>query len=66
MLNKLIGTLGVGVVLAVIVGLFIVGPVLTILAVNHLFNAGIALNFWNWIAVAWFHIVIAGGTSGSK
>ncbi len=65
MLQKLLVAFGVGGVLALIVGLFIIGPILTILAVNHLFGAGIAINFWNWVSVAWLHIVVASTTSSS-
>lgn len=63
MLQKLLMTLGIGGVLALIVGLFIVGPILSILAVNHLFGTAIAINFWNWVSVAWLHIVVASSAS---
>jgi hypothetical protein len=66
MLEKLLVALGIGGVLAIVVGLFIIGPILTILAVNHLFGTAIAINFWNWVSVAWLHIVVASTTSTSK
>lgn len=66
MLEKLLVTLGMGGILALVVGFFIIGPILTIVAVNHLFGTGIAINFWNWVSVAWLHIVVASTTSTSK
>lgn len=48
-----------------IIGLFVVGPWLSMLAVNHLFGTGIALTFTNWLAVFWLHIVVA-SVRGSK
>lgn len=66
MLEKLLVTLGIGGVLALVVGIFIIGPILSILAVNHLFGTTIAINFWNWVSVAWLHIVVASTTSTSK
>lgn len=66
MLQKLLVTLGIGGLLALIVGLFIISPILTIVAVNHLFGTAIAINFWNWVATAWLHIVVASTASTSK
>lgn len=63
MLEKLLVTLGIGGVLALVIGIFIIGPILSILAVNHLFGTAIAINFWNWVSVAWLHIVVASTTS---
>lgn len=65
MLEKVFLALGIGGVLAVVVGLFIIGPVLSIWAVNHLFGTTISINFWNWVAAAWLHIVVA-STASSK
>ena len=59
MLEKIFTALGIGGVLLVIVGLFILGPWLTILAVNQLFGTSIQLTFWNWLSVVWLHIVVA-------
>lgn len=66
MLEKVFVTLGIGGVLALVVGLFIIGPILSILAVNHLFGTTIAINFWNWIATTWLHIVVASSTSSKS
>lgn len=66
MLEKVFVALGIGGILALIIGFFIIGPIISIWAVNQLFNAAIALNFWNWVAVAWLHLVVASTTTTSK
>lgn len=43
-----------------VIALFIVGPWLSILAVNQLFGTSIQLTFWNWLATFWIHLVVAG------
>lgn len=65
MLEKLITALGVGGVILLIVGLFILGPWLTILAVNQLFGTAIQLTFWNWLSVMWIHLLVASKSSKS-
>jgi hypothetical protein len=65
MLEKTLTALGFGGVILLIVGLFILGPWLTILAVNQLFGTAIQLTFWNWLSVFWLHIVVASNTSKS-
>lgn len=59
MLEKTFGVLGIGVGLLIVVGLFIIGPWFTILAINQLFGTAIQLTFWNWLSVVWLHIVVA-------
>jgi hypothetical protein len=51
---------GVGIVglIILIIALVGVGPVLTILSLNALFNTGIAITFYNWLAVVWLSIVV--------
>jgi hypothetical protein len=49
-----------------IIGLFIVGPWLSILAVNQLFGTAIQLTFWNWLAAFWIHLVVAGSSSSKN
>lgn len=66
MLEKVFVTFGVGAVLALIVGLFVIGPILSIWAVNQLFGTSIVLSFWNWVAAAWFHILVANTTSSKS
>lgn len=51
-----------GVILLVVLFLTI-GPILSIMAVNHLFNTTIAVNFWNWLATFWLHLVVASSTA---
>lgn len=55
MLEKLL----IGGVLLFIIGLLLVGPILTIVAINHLFGTAIVINFWNWLAVFWLHLLVA-------
>jgi hypothetical protein len=57
MMEKLIIIFGVSVVIAFILGLVILSPILSILAVNHLFGTSIAFTFWNWLAAFWLHMV---------
>lgn len=42
-----------------IVGLLILGPWLSILAVNQLFGTAIQFTFWNWLSVTWLHVTVA-------
>lgn len=44
--------------------LFGIGPVLTILSLNTLFNTGIVISFWSWLSVAWLHMIAAGAVRG--
>lgn len=37
-----------------------VGPVLTIMAMNALFNLSIGITFWNWLSVVWLSMVANG------
>jgi hypothetical protein len=53
-------------VVVLIIALFIVGPWLSILAVNQLFGTAIQLTFWNWLATFWIHLVVAGSRSSSN
>lgn len=59
MLEKTFGVLGIGAALLIVVGLFVIGPWFTILAINQLFGTAIEFTFWNWLSVAWLHIVAA-------
>ena len=47
------------VVAAVIIGLIIGGPLVTIWALNTLFAVGIAYNFWTWLAAVWLASIVA-------
>ena len=53
-------------VVLLVIGLFVVGPWLSILAVNHLFGTTIQLTFWNWLAAFWLHLVAAASTSSKN
>lgn len=65
MIDKVFTALGVGGVILFIVALLVVGPWLSILAVNQLFGTAIQLTFWNWLSVFWLHIVVASNHSKS-
>ena len=56
--------LGVILLVALIVVVIGIGPVLTILSLNTLFNTGIAISFWSWLSVAWLHMIAAGAVRG--
>lgn len=64
-MRNIFPALGVGGVLLFVVGILVLGPWLSILAVNQLFGASIQLTFWNWLAVLWLHMVVASTTSSS-
>ena len=51
---------------ALIIAFFVVGPWLSILAVNQLFGTSIQLTFWNWLATFWIHLVVAGSRSSKN
>lgn len=65
-MNKFLASLGIVGVLALVALLLVVGPFLSILAVNQLFGTTIALTFWNWVCVAWLHMVVASVGSRNK
>ncbi len=65
MLEKTFTALGVVGVILLILPLFVVGPWLSILAINQLFGTAIQLTFWNWLSMTWFLLLIAKGTSKS-
>lgn len=64
-MTNIFTALGVGGIVLFIVGIFILGPWLSILAVNQLFGTSIQLSFWNWLAAFWLHMVVASTTSNS-
>ena len=63
MLNKTLATFGVLGLVLLILAIFIVGPWISILAVNQLFNTAIPLTFWNWLSVFWLHFIVASSSS---
>jgi hypothetical protein len=66
MLEKVFVTLGITGILLLVVGFLIIGPILSIVAVNTLFDTSIPINFWNWVATAWLHLVVASGRTSSN
>lgn len=57
---------GIVTLILVIVGLILIGPFFSILALNHLFGTGIEITFTSWLAMAWVHMIIAGAKSSSS
>lgn len=54
-------------VIVFVIVMVIVGPFLSITAINTLFpSAMIPFNFYTWIAMAWLHIVMASSTQGKS
>lgn len=48
--------------LLVLLGL---GPILTIMSLNALFNLGIAYNIYTWLSVAWLNFTTFGGLAAA-
>ena len=46
------------VLVALILG---IGPILTIMSLNVLFNTGIAINFYSWLSTVWLMATTFGG-----
>lgn len=61
-MNK--STKDVTVIISVIVLMLVligIGPILTIMSLNVLFNTGIAINFYSWLSAVWLIAVTFGG-----
>lgn len=59
--DAVIAVVGLGVFMFLILVFFtalVVGPIITIWAVNTLFNAGIELTLMNWLAVFWLQVLL--------
>jgi len=41
-------------------------PIITIGALNTLFDLGIEVNFWTWLSIAWLQMVTFGGLAASN
>jgi hypothetical protein len=52
---KMIKIAGLVLVIAVLV---LIGPFVTIWALNTLFGLGIAYTFWTWVAIVWLGLVL--------
>ena len=50
-------------VLVFLLGMLIIGPFLTIFAINTVFNLSIAYNIYTWLSVAWLNLTTFGGLS---
>ena len=65
MLEKTFTALGFIGVTILVIGIFVIGPWLTILAINQVFGTAIQFTFWNLLSIAWLHFVVASTTSKS-
>ena len=54
-----VALLGLAVVFLLV--LFGLGPILTLMSLNALFNLGIAYNIYTWLSVAWLNFTTFGG-----
>lgn len=52
--------------LVLIIAIVVVGPFVTIWALNTLFGFKIAFTFWTWLASAWLSAVVGGTRYVSK
>ena len=52
-------SLGVVTIIALILVLFVAGPVFSIMALNTLFGLGIPFNFGTWLAAFWLTVLFA-------
>jgi hypothetical protein len=50
----------------IVIGLILVGPIFTIMALNHLFHLGIPLDFWSWLAIFWLMACLSVRASGNN
>ena len=48
-------------VLVICILLLGIGPILTIMSLNVLFNTGIAINFYSWLSTVWLMATTFGG-----
>lgn len=49
-----------------IVGLTLIGPIISIWALNTLFKLNIEFSFWTWLALAWLQSICFTRLSNSK
>lgn len=61
--NKLVAAL---IIITLIIGLIILSPMFTIVALNTLFGLDIAMNFWTWLSAFWLQMLLVGGYSSTK
>lgn len=53
-----------GIILLIV--LAIVGPIITIYAINYLFSLSIPVNFWTWLSTSWLCFAVGGTSHYSK
>jgi len=58
--------LGISLVFLIVLACILVGPIISIWALNTLFNTGITLTIWTWLAAFWFQFLVGLITNQSK
>ena len=53
-------TFGIIALIILVIILIGIGPVLTILSLNAVFGLTIGVTIWNWLAVLWLSMLVAG------
>lgn len=51
-----------GIIAIILLAIFLIGigPVLTIISLNAVFGLTIGITIWNWLAVLWLSMLVAG------
>ena len=51
-----------GIIALIILAVFLIGigPVLTIISLNAVFGLTIGVTIWNWLAILWLSMLVAG------
>ena len=53
-------TFGIIALIILVISLIGIGPVLTIISLNAVFGLTIGVTIWNWLAVLWLSMLVAG------
>ena len=53
-------TFGIIALIILVIILIGIGPVLTIISLNAVFGLTIGVTIWNWLAVLWLSMLVAG------
>lgn len=53
-------TFGIIALIILTISLIGIGPVLTILSLNAVFGLTIGITIWNWLAILWLSMLVAG------
>lgn len=59
-------TFGIIALIILVISLIGIGPVLTIISLNAVFGLTIGITIWNWLAVLWLSMLVAGSKLNFK